>query len=30
VFYRLHVISIYLPPLRERKEEIPVIARTNS
>jgi two-component system response regulator PilR (NtrC family) len=27
LFYRLHVISIYLPPLRERKDDIPVLAQ---
>jgi len=27
LFYRLHVISILLPPLRERKEDIPVLAQ---
>jgi two-component system response regulator PilR (NtrC family) len=27
LYYRLHVINIFLPPLRQRKEDIPVLAQ---
>ncbi|MBN2655051.1 MAG: sigma-54-dependent Fis family transcriptional regulator [Nitrospirae bacterium] len=27
LFYRIHVIPVHLPPLRERKEDIPLIAQ---
>ena len=27
LFYRLHVINIYLPPLRERKDDVPLLAQ---
>ena len=27
LYYRLHVINVYLPPLRERKDDVPVLAQ---
>src|SRR5205809_5122541 len=27
LYYRLHVINIYLPPLRQRKDDIPILAQ---
>ena len=28
LFYRINVLTIYLPPLRERREDVPVLAET--